>query len=296
MIILNEKEYAEKCLENGIVDRNPYQAIATLSKYYYHCCNYRKKKITVLLVDFLKKYYPRYELNEYQWLDTIDKLATRAKLQPPYEISGVKITKSEIATIKSIKSKSLEKLAFTMLCLAKFNNLRNPSNNGWVNTDRTEIYNLARYSCSKDNRDINIGKLRQMGLVELPKRNDNLNCRITFINDEDEEELFISDFRELGYEYLNYLGEKFIRCSECDALTRIGETNRKTHCSRCKPNDTKQEEKVIFCIDCRKPVTVSSKDNQTNRCPECYEVYRKNRKLETQKIRRNNAKMKSAQN
>ena len=183
-----------------------------------------------------------------------------------------------------------------MLCLAKFNNLRNPNNNGWVNTDTKEIYDLARYSCSRDNRDINIGKLRQKGLVELPKRNDNLNCRITFINDEDEEELFVSDFRELGYEYLNYLGEKFIRCSECDTLTRIGKTNRKIYCTKCRSNKAIQDEKVVYCEDCGNPITVSSKDNQTNRCFECYEVYRKNRKLETQRIRRNNAKMKSAQN
>lgn len=272
MIILNEKEYAEKCLENGIVDRNPYQAIATLSKYYYHCCNFRKKKIVSLLTDFLKKYYPRYELNEYQWLDTINKLATRAKSQPPYEISGVKVTKSEMSIIKSLSSKSLEKLAFTMLCLAKFNNLRNPTNNGWVNTSRNEIYNLARYSCSKDNRDINIGKLRQKGLVELPKRNDNLNCRVTFVDNEGDEELFVSDFRELGYEYQKYKGENFIRCAECGILTRGNKNGTKKYCKDCD-DSVPQETKTVMCVDCGKSVEIKSKNNKTYRCTECQKEY-----------------------
>ena len=32
---------------------------------------------------------------------------------------------------------------------------------------------------------------------------------------------------------------------------------------------------------------MDSKDNQTVRCDECYKVWRSNRKLETQRIRRN---------
>lgn len=45
-----------------------------------------------------------------------------------------------------------------------------------------------------------------------------------------------------------------------------------------------------ICVDCGKPIEVASKDNQTNRCPEYYAVYRKNRKLETQRLRRKSLK------
>lgn len=46
--------------------------------------------------------------------------------------------------------------------------------------------------------------------------------------------LSVADFRELGYEYLNYIGEEnFIRCSKCGKLTkRTGKRNK--YCFKCK--------------------------------------------------------------
>lgn len=295
MIVLNEKEYAKKCLQEGIPDRNPYQVISILAKYYHHC-GFKKKQIFDLLIDYLEKYYPRYELNESQWISAIEKLAVNAKKQNLYEFSGVKITKKEISIIQSINNKTLEKLAFTSLCLAKLHNLKNPNNNGWVNTDTEDIFKMARISCTVFEHDVKLNKLYLLGLVEFPKRLDNLNYRITFAEEDGDEELFISDFRELGYEYLNYLGEEFIRCADCGILTRPSENNKRKYCEKHKSKKEKQIEKTIFCIDCKKPIEVASKDNQTNRCFECYEAYRKNRKLETQRERRGRVKeMKSAQ-
>lgn len=37
-------------------------------------------------------------------------------------------------------------------------------------------------------------------------KNDNLSCRVIFLNEDGEKILFVSDFRELGHEYLAYLG------------------------------------------------------------------------------------------
>lgn len=275
MVILNEKEYAEKCLKNGIVDKNPYQTIATLAKYYYHCCGFKRKQIFELLLEYLKKYYPRYELNEEQWFSAIETVIKKAAKENLFEISGVRITQSELSTIKSIKNKTLEKLAFTSLCLAKLHNLKNPKNNGWVNTDTSDVFKMAHIPCTTFEQDVKLNKLYTLGLVEFPKSNGNLNYRITFVDDTGDEELFISDFRELGYEYLNYLGEKFIRCAECGVLEKPNSKAKfQKYCKKHRNNE-KQVEKTIFCVDCGKPIEVASKDNQTNRCPECYEIYRK---------------------
>ena len=35
--------------------------------------------------------------------------------------------------------------------------------------------------------------------------------------------------------------------------------------------------KTIQCIDCGKEVEVDSKDNKTERCEECYKIYRRNK-------------------
>lgn len=281
MIILDEKKYAEKCLENGLMDSKPFNTLSILAKYYYHHLGYRKKKIASLLLDYLSKYYPRYEFNEFSWKESIDKIARNVGKHKLYEISGVKITKSEMKTIQNIHNKVLERLAFTMLCLAKFYNLKNPKNNGWVNTDSKEIYKYARISCKAIEREIKIGKLRNMGLIELPKKNGNLNCRVTFINDDDDEELFISDFRELGYEYLLYKGGNFIRCAECGILTRGNKSGNKKYCKDCATY-TPKGTKMITCVDCGKEFEVDALSRRI-RCDMCHKEERKRINKENQR-------------
>lgn len=279
MIILDEKKYAEKCLKNGLMDLKPYYVLCLLAKYYYHHLGYRKKKITSLLLDYLSKYYPRYEFNEFSWKESIDKIARNVGKHKLYEISGVKVTKSEMETIQNIHNKVLERLAFTMLCLAKFYNLKNPKNNGWVNTDSKEIYKYARISCKAIEREIKIGKLRNIGLIELPKKNGNLNCRVTFINDDDDEELFISDFRELGYEYLLYKGGNFIRCAECGILTRGNKSGNKKYCKDCATY-TPKGTKIITCVDCGKEFEVNARASNKCRCDSCQREREKKLKAE----------------
>lgn len=268
MIILNEREYAENCLQNGIAYTKPFVTLSILAKYYYHECGFRKKKITTLLLEYLSKYYPRYELNEFSWQTSVEKIAAKAGAYQLYQINGVKITKSEIETIANLHDKVLERLMFTMLCLAKLNNEKNPNNNGWVNADTKNIFTYARIGCKSDEREVKIGKLWQMGLLEFSKRNDNLNCRVTFIDNDGDEELFISDFRELGYEYQKYKGEKFINCVECGILIRRSKNGRRKYCNNCKA-PTALKTKLVFCADCGCAFEVSNKNNKTIRCTKC---------------------------
>lgn len=285
MIILNEKEFAENCLQKGIGDNNPNFIIFPLAKYYYHHCGFRKKKIISLLIDFLSKYYPRYEMNEYTWQSTVERLAGKAGSYPLFEISGIKVTRSEMKIITNIHNKVMERLAFTMLCLAKLGNAKSESNNSWVNENSKEIFNFARISCKADDREIKIGKLWDMGLLEFSKRNDNLNCRVTFINNEDSEELFISDFRELGYEYLKYKGENFIRCAECGILTRGNKTGTKKYCKNCTTY-TPQETKTITCVDCGKQFDVDARLMNKCRCSSCQELkVKEDTRLRVRKLR-----------
>lgn len=288
MIVLNERVFAESCIENGLNGNKPFFVLSILSKYYCHQCGMDKKAIVDELKKYLDNYYPRHKIDKYNWTDTIEKLAASAGKYPLLEISGVKITKSEMAVIEGIHDKVLERLCFTMLCLAKLNNLKNPNNNGWVNTDSKEIFRLARITCSTTEREIRIGKLWKLGLVDFAKRNDNLNCRITFVGD-DEEVLFISDFRELGYEYLLYKGQNFIRCAECGVLTRGNKAGTKKYCKDCA-SYTPQETKKIVCVDCGKEIVIDPKNSRTSRCADCYTIYRANRKLETQQMRRSKDK------
>ena len=111
----------------------------------------------------------------------------------------------------------------------------------------------------------------------------------SFINDDSEEELFISDFRELGYEYLLYKGENLIRCADCGILTRGNKTGTKKYCKDCATY-TPQGSKTVVCVDCGKEFEVDAKDNQTCRCKDCYIKYRKEYKAKNERERRKKLK------
>lgn len=282
MIVLNEKKYAIECLETGRIGDKPFFTLSILAKYYYYCLEYKKSKINTLLNEFMQKYYAGYQLDRMSWQDTIDNIVKKVNKFTLLEIDGVSITKSEMQTIAGIKNPKLERVMFTILCLAKFGIARNPNNNGWVNEDSKEIFKLARVSCKAEQRELLIGELRDMGLLEFPKRNDNLSMRVTFLDSDSPEEIFISDFRELGYEYLKYQGENFIRCAECGILTRGSKKNNKKYCKNCSgyiPKVTKS----IVCVDCGKEFAVSAYNTKTNRCDECSRVREKQLKSERNK-------------
>lgn len=285
MIILNEKKYAIECLENGFVGRKPFFTLSIIAKYYYYCLNYKKSKIEMLLNNFMfKNYSIGYQSDRLSWQDTIEKIVKKVNNYTLLELDGVKITKSELKTISGIGNPNKERVMFTILCLAKFGIARNPQSNGWVNTDSKEIFKMARVSCKAKERELYIGDLCDRGLLELPKRNDNVSLRVTFIDDGDEE-LFISDFRELGYEYLKYKGENFIRCAECEILTRGNKNGTKRYCKDCAAY-TPQKSKTIICVDCGKEIVISGNNKRTIRCDNCQiKADKENARIRKQKQR-----------
>ena len=284
LIVLNEKEYAEECLKNKAISTKPFYTLSILAKYYYHVCGYRKKKIASLLIDFMEKYYPRYDCNKLDWDNSIEKIAANAGKYDLFEIDGVWVTEGELKVIEELHNKVLERLAFTMLCLAKLNNMRAPNNNGWVNYSAKDIFNLARISGNIESRYERLGALYRLSLLELAKKNDNLSCRVTFIDNDSDNKIFISDFRELGYEYLKYKGENFAKCKECGILFRVSKNGRQQYCPKCAAKPP-METKLIECSDCGRDVIVSAKNNKSYRCTDCQQEADKKRKADWKRTR-----------
>ena len=272
-IILNELEYAKKCLNNSHDYSVPtMQTLSILSRYYYHIEGFRKKKIAAMLMDYLRDNGLIGFGEKLMWEDITDRLAANAKKRELLQLSGVNITRAELDKIATLKAKTLQRLAFTMLCLAKYANARNPNNNNWVRDDAKDIFKMARISCTALDRDIKIGQLYELGFLKFAKKITNLSCQVTYIDESSEVALFIDDFRELGYEYLKYCGENFVRCRECNILMRSNKNNTKMYCDRCvAPMVTKK----VQCIDCGETFEVSAKNNWSKRCPYCYEIYRR---------------------
>ena len=294
MIILNEKEYAEECIKNGIVDKKPYKTLTLLAKYYYYHVGYRKKRIIKCLSEYMDTFYPGYKIDKQSWNDTIERIANRVSKYPLYQNDGVWITEEELNKISELNNEPLEKLSFSLLCIAKLNVLRNEKTNGWVNTDEKEIFEAAGIKCSVAQRSDYIGDLYILRMVEFAKKNTNLSVRITFMDNSKKGVLFVQDFRALGNEYLKYNGGNYIRCQECGLLVRGNRNGTKKYCDKCKGHPSK-DTKIIYCEDCGKAVVVNAKNNRTSRCDQCYSDRRRSDVKANMRKMRNRRKLLSEQ-
>lgn len=269
-IVLNEKVYLDEYLKSNKFLDNPYYIVGLYIRYQYFYNNLKPKQIKQVAYDFLESRYPQFSYNKSYWDDFIDISIRKAKKYPLRELNGIRITQMELNTISNIKNKILERLAFTLLCLAKYSIAVNPKSNGWVNFDAKIIYSLAHINCTVAERYQKLSKLYDMGLLELPKKNDNLSVRVTYINDNSDAALFIDDFRELGFEYLKYKGENYIRCGECGKLIRNNKNGTRRYCLDCAAYSP-QLYKTMTCTDCGKEFRVDAMNNQSCRCDVCQE-------------------------
>jgi uncharacterized C2H2 Zn-finger protein len=91
-----------------------------------------------------------------------------------------------------------------------------------------------------------IHDLRSLGLIKMNKIVDNLSINVCYIDSGCSDEiLMIKDFRNLGYEYLLYCGEKFFRCNNCGILVRKNSTNDK-YCKDCKAYVKNEQNKQCY--------------------------------------------------
>ena len=232
-IVLNERKYAEEILEKGEVGSKPTSTLFLLSKYYRQNKELSEKKTVQALHSFMAEHYKNY--NPVLWEDIIDDIAKKGKKYPLQEIDHIGITQNEIDQISKVTSLKYQKLLFVMLCYAKFYNATSKKNNNWVNTDIKEIYRVARVTVKhRNDKFLYLNDLESTGLISFSNKNDNLNMKVNFIDTDGNAVLKITDFRELGYEYEQYVGEnKFIRCKLCQRLVKQ-KSNRSTYCSECK--------------------------------------------------------------
>ena len=161
-LILNEKQYIEKMLELGDCSPKDLGAnIALLTRYMYQE-KYTQKEIYNGIEEFASKVDSDFDINN--WYSFIDKCIGKAKKRDLLNIDYIPITQKELDTIKEIKNPARERLAFTLLVIAKFNNLKSETNNNWINYSMDVYFNLARVTCKVDDRPYIIYDLKELGL------------------------------------------------------------------------------------------------------------------------------------
>lgn len=220
LVILNEAKEAERIIEEGEVGMKPASTLFLLGKYYRQKEALNREETEAKLNEFMELHYKNY--NPALWEQTIENISKKADKYPLREIDSIGITQSELDKIAEVHNLKYEKLLFTMLCYAKLYNTLSENNHGWVNAAIPEIFRTARVTVKyKKDKFLYLNDMESMGLISFSNKNDNLNIKINFVDMDGDAVLQIDDFRELGYEYLEHIGDgKFIRCKRCNRLVK----------------------------------------------------------------------------
>lgn len=245
-IVLNEHDWARECIETRNLGKKPFETLCRVAKYYLDK-DYGKKEARKATEQFLLQCEPTASLPK--WADTLELALNRALKYDAIQIDGIEITAPEMAKIDALEGKQIRRLAFTLLCLAKYWNLVNPNCDSWVNNKDSEIMRMANINTSIKRQSLMYYNLNELGMVQFSRRVDNTNVRVCFIED-GETVMTITDFRNLGYQYLKYRGEPYFECANCGLVIK---------------QNTSAGRKLKYCRECAAEVHTQQMVNSVMR-------------------------------
>lgn len=230
-IVLNEHDWAREKIDSRSLGTKPFETLSRVAKYYIDK-DYSKRDVRNMLDTFLLQCEPTASLPK--WSETLDYAVTRALKYDAIKIDCIEITKPEMEMIDALEGKQIRRLAFTLLCLAKYWDVVNPQGDHWVNSKDSDIMRMANINTSIKRQSLMYYNLNEAGMVQFSKKVDNTNVRVCFITP-GETVMAITDFRNLGYQYLKYHGEPYFECQNCGITVKHENTmgRKQKYCKDC---------------------------------------------------------------
>lgn len=231
-IVLNEHEWAEEMITSRSLGKKPYETLCRVARYYLDN-GIPKKEVRRMLDTFLIQCDPTASLP--RWSNSLDAALAHALKYEAIELDGVDITKPEMERIDALQGKQTRRLAFTLLCLAKYWNTVSKKTDGWVNSKDSEIMRMANINTSIKRQSLMFHSLNECGMIQFSRKVDNTNVRVCFIEDGDVV-LHIFDFRNLGYQYLKYHGGDYFICENCGVTEKMNNPDKgrpQKYCREC---------------------------------------------------------------
>lgn len=231
-MILNETSWAHDAIATRTLGKKPFETLTRIARYYldnkYTVAATRKLLDTFLLQCDASISLPKYSAVADAALDFASK-------HDAVNIGYIPVSSSELKSIAAIEGRQLRRLAFTLLCLAKYWDVVNKTDTHWVNNKQSEIMKLANISTSLKRQSIMYRQLKELGFVDFSRRIDNTNTRVCFIGGDDTA-MRIADMRNIGYQYLAYCGEPYFECRNCGITTKRnnpGKGRPQIYCNEC---------------------------------------------------------------
>ena len=238
-VVLNEYEWAEEAVRNKSLGKKPSETLGRVAKYYISRGS-SKTETRKLLEDFLRQCDPVASIPK--WSNMIDYSISKAMKYGIIEIDSIEVTDRELDRINSLEGRPVKRLAFTLLCLAKYWDTVNPKGDHWVINKDTEIMKLANINTSLRRQSAMFSELNKLGMIQFSRKIDNTSIRVCFIED-GKTEMKLCDFRDLGYQYLMHMGEPYYACESCGLIMK-------------KKSDSKVGRKSKYCPECAAEIKI----------------------------------------
>ena len=284
--LFNEQSAVENMMKMHIVDNdNVFTTIKDLARYNYFVNNMENDDNYKNILEYLQRNGEN--INEENVYKIIDDCVKKAKKYPFRVVDEVCITKSEMEFIKNLNDIKQEKIAFVLLASAKYYDAIRDTNYCVSYMKNSDICKLARITVPVIDRNVFMQFVYDRGVLSRHSRAASTEKKVMFVSQDDNDEVVLSlkenDFKDLAYTYLAYTTpHRYRRCAACNCWIKKDSKDRRI-CKDCSDKGVEEKSviKEIQCIDCGKAVYVSVFDSQTNRCEECYSVYRREQKTET---------------
>ena len=132
-----------------------------------------------------------------------------------------------------------QKIAFVLLCTAKYRDSYNENNNHKTDISMTDLYKMARVVLPQSERAIFLHFLTQDNIIAQHTFAGVKNKKILFVSEDENDQVVIVlheiDFLELAYVYLDYINGNigYGRCEECGRMIKYGKTKHNKYCEEC---------------------------------------------------------------
>lgn len=228
-IVLNEKQWVEDAIEASSLGSKPSETLGRLARY-YHEMGYKKSEVSKMLEEFMIRCDP--SANIVRWQPIIDGSVKRAWKGSLIQVDPIEITQGELEKISKLSGVLRQRLMFTLVCLAKYGNAINPRNNSWVNRDIRDILALANIRTAVRRQSFLFNDLWREGYIGFSNIVDNINVNVRILDDEGSAVMRIDDFRNLGNQYMQYIGDGYMVCQHCGLVIKRN-SSRQKYCKDC---------------------------------------------------------------
>lgn len=260
--VFDEKQYIESTINAKEVDlNNPTNTIRKLARYNFYINGYKKTKNYDSIVEYMTNNFKDFSEMVYQ--KAIYGCIRDVEKTPLKNIDVVKITKSELDEISSLDDIKKQKLAFVLLCTAKYRDQYNPGNGHKTDISATDLYKMARVVLPVSERNIYLHFLVKDGLVEAHNNSKSKNKKLLFVSEDDTDEVVMElheiDYKELAYVYMSWKnnGEGFTKCQRCGKTIKQSKTRPRKYCEDCAEIII-TEQKRLWAEKNRKNLTVQN--------------------------------------